>query len=65
MPWSALAWRTNWPPLGEVTGVNADLAAELVRRPGLAFADAFDLRGVEGVNLASALMLVLLTHSCG
>ena len=20
-PWSALAWRTNWPPLGKVTGV--------------------------------------------
>ena len=36
-----------------------DLAAELVGRPGLAFADALDLRGVQRIDLGPALALLL------
>jgi hypothetical protein len=36
-------------------GDDRDLDAELVGRTGLAFANAFDLRGVEGIELPAAL----------
>jgi hypothetical protein len=42
-------------------GYNRDLAAELVRRPGLAFADALHLGGVQRVELGAALALLLMT----
>jgi hypothetical protein len=44
------------------TGVGGDdrnLDAELVGRAGLAFANALDLRGVEGIELPAALALAL------
>ena len=40
-----------------------DLDAELVRPVGLALADAFDFRGVQGIDLGSALALLLLAHA--
>ena len=40
-------------------GDNRDLAAELVGRPGLAFADAFHLGGVQRADLGPALALLL------
>jgi hypothetical protein len=56
LPCSAFAWSTNCPPLGAVTGVvRLTFASELVGRAGLAFADAFDLRRVERIDLAAAL----------
>src|SRR6202040_2746365 len=42
-------------------GDNRDLAAELVGRPGLAFADALHLGGVQRVDLGAALALLLMT----
>jgi len=44
-------------------GGNAHLDAELVRPMGFAFADAFDLRRVQGVDLRPALTLLLLAHA--
>ena len=41
-------------------GGDRDLAAELVGCPGLAFADALHLRGMQGVDLRPALALVLM-----
>src|ERR1700676_4555728 len=41
-------------------GDNRDLAAELVGRPGLAFADALHLGGVQRVDLGAALALLLM-----
>jgi hypothetical protein len=41
-------------------GDNRDLAAELVGRPGLAFADALHLGRMQRVDLGSALALLLL-----
>src|SRR6185437_17155217 len=38
------------------------LAAELVGRPGLALADALDLRGVQRIDLRAALAVVLQAH---
>ena len=40
-------------------GYNRDLAAELIWRPGLAFADALHLGGVQRVDLGPALALFL------
>jgi hypothetical protein len=45
-----------------VTGVTIDLAAELVGRPGLAFADALHLRRVQRVDLGPALALLLMAN---
>src|SRR5258705_1805816 len=42
-----------------VVGDDGGLHAELVRRGGLAFADAFHLRGMEGIKLPAALALLL------
>ena len=42
-----------------------DLAAEFVGRPGLAFADALDLGGVQAVELPAALALLLMAHLIG
>jgi hypothetical protein len=42
-----------------VCGDDRDLHPELVRRAGITFADAFDLRGVEGIQLPAALALLL------
>ena len=42
-----------------IGGDDRDLDAELVGRAGLAFADALDLRGVEGIELPAALALAL------
>jgi hypothetical protein len=51
LPCNAFASSTNWPPLGFVAGVATDnLATKLIRRPGFAFADAFDLRSVQRVD---------------
>src|SRR6266478_360430 len=44
-------------------GGNADLDAELVRSMGLAFAGAFDLRRMQGIDLRPALTLLLLAHA--
>src|SRR5947208_14916715 len=44
-------------------GGNADLDAELVRPMGLAFADAFDFRCMQGIDLRPALTLLLLAHA--
>ena len=46
-------------------GGDADLAAELVRRPRLAFADALDLRRMQGIDLAPALAPVLVADPLG
>ena len=46
-------------------GDDRDLAAELVRRPGLAFADALYLGGVQRVDLRAALTRLLLSHTRG
>jgi hypothetical protein len=43
-------------------GRHRDLAAELVRRPGLPLADAFDLWRVQRVDLGAALPVILKTH---
>ena len=60
LPCSALACSTNWPPLGLRDGDrDRHLAAELVGRPGLALADALDLRGVQRIDLRPALALIL------
>jgi hypothetical protein len=42
-----------------VVGDDGGLRAELVRRGGLAFADALHLRGMEGIKLPAALALLL------
>ena len=44
-------------------GGNADLDAELVRPMGFAFADAFDFRRMQGIDLRPTLMLFLLAHA--
>jgi hypothetical protein len=44
-------------------GGNGDFDAELVRPMGLAFADAFDLRRVQGIDLRPALTLLLLADA--
>ena len=46
-------------------GGERHLDAELVRAMGLAFADAFDLRRVQGIDLRSALAVVLVAHPAG
>ena len=43
-------------------GRHRDLAAELVRRPGFAFADAFDLGRVQRIDLMTALPVILKAH---
>src|SRR5580692_8584937 len=42
-----------------IGGYDRDLDAELVGRTGLAFADALDLGGMEGIELPAALALLL------
>jgi len=50
----------NWPPGAQALVVAIEtLDAELVGRAGLAFANALDLRGVEGIELPAALALPL------
>ena len=44
-------------------GGNADLDAELVRPMGFAFADAFDFRRMQGIDLRPALTLLLLAYA--
>src|SRR4030081_3592258 len=44
-------------------GGHADLDAELVRPMGLALADAFDFRRMQGIDLRPALTLLLLAHA--
>src|SRR6266571_4603475 len=44
-------------------GGNAHLDAELVRPMGLALADAFDFRRMQGIDLRPALMLLLLADA--
>jgi hypothetical protein len=44
-------------------GGNAHLDAELVRPMSLAFADAFDFRRMQGIDLRPALMLLLLVYA--
>src|ERR1700730_15796063 len=46
-------------PGAAVGGDDRDLDAELVRRRGLAFTDAFDLGRMEGIELPAALPLLL------
>jgi len=51
------------PALGrDDRGDDRDLSAELVGRPGLAFADALHLGCVQRVNLGAALALLLMTN---
>ena len=42
---------------------HGDLDAKLVRAMGLALADALHFRGMQGIDLGSALLLLLLTHA--
>lgn len=44
-------------------GCNGDFDAEFVRPMGLAVADAFDLRRVQGIDLRPALTLLLLADA--
>src|SRR4051812_48501821 len=44
---------------------NRDFAAKLVRCPGLAFADALHLGGVQRVDLGTALTLLLMANPVG
>jgi hypothetical protein len=44
-------------------GGDGDLDAELIRPVGLALIDAFDFRRVQGIDLGSALALLLLAHT--
>ena len=46
-------------------GGRRDLDAELVRPVRRAFADAFDLRGVQGIDFSPALVLTPLAHGKG
>ena len=46
-----------------VGGGQRDLDAELVRGSGLSLADAFDLRGMPGIELPAALTLLLCADS--
>ena len=69
VPQSALAWRTNWPPLGAVTGAaidalqpNAQAARALPPEPDEG-ADA--RRRVQRIDLWSAPALLLLAHFNG
>ena len=49
----------HYARLMAVVGDDGGLHAELVRRGGLAFADALHLRGMEGIKLPAALALLL------
>jgi hypothetical protein len=49
----------NRPPGARRLLVTIEAFSELVGRGGLAFTDAFDLRGVEGIKLPAALALLL------
>src|SRR5215469_4896963 len=78
LPCNALACSTNWPPpafaragfwawwpgspLTPLLSQGQALAAELVRRPGLAFADAFDLGSVQRIDLGATLPVILKAH---
>ena len=54
LPGCALACSTYWPPGARALAVrDRDLDAELMGAPSLAFANAFDLRGVEGTQVVS------------
>ena len=56
----------NWRRLGAIErGGERDLDAELIRAMGFAFANAFDLGRVQGIDLLSALMLTLRAHPAG
>jgi hypothetical protein len=48
-----------------VGGDDRDLDAELVRRAGLALADALGLRGMEGIELPATLALLLASDLSG
>jgi hypothetical protein len=50
---------------GGVGGDDRDLDAELIGRAGVALADAFDLWGMEGIELPAALALLLRTDLAG
>ena len=41
---------------------DGDLDAEFIRAMRVAFADAFDLRGMQRINLLASLVLTLLAH---
>src|ERR1700676_4790048 len=53
------------PGSAAVVGDDGGLYAELVRRGGLAFADALHLRGMERIKLPAALALLLRAYLCG
>jgi hypothetical protein len=59
----AASWRcsTNFFGRGD-RGDDRDLAAELVGRPGVAFADVLHLGGVQRVDLGPALVLLLMAN---
>jgi hypothetical protein len=66
LPCNALAYSTfglggRGPPTPVLSQVQA-VSAEFVRRPGLPLADAFDLRGVQRIDLGAALPVILKTH---
>src|SRR5262249_59835173 len=64
--WQRLGMDGELPALAALErGCDAHLDAELVRLARLTFADAFDLGGVQAVNLRAALAALLLTHSAG
>ena len=57
-------WSRGSPPTPLLSQGQA-LAAELVGRPGFAFADAFDLRSVQRIDFGDALSVILETHPPG
>src|SRR4051794_1784169 len=44
-------------------GCHRDLATELVGRPRLTFADAFDLRRMQGIDFVAALAMILMSDA--
>jgi hypothetical protein len=64
LPGGAFTWGNELAALAVFEGGgNADLDAELVRPMGVALADAFDFRRVQGIDLRPALTLLLLAHA--
>jgi hypothetical protein len=60
LPCKALAATELSAPGRGDRGCDRDLAAELVRLPGVAFADALHLEGMQRVDLGPALALLLM-----
>ncbi len=60
LPGSAFAWRMNYPPRAQALVVTIEaLMPNSLGALALPFSYAFDLGGVEGIELPSALTLLL------